>query len=244
MLKLKLNLNIVAIVLILSIALLYYNVVLRSPIVFGDEGNYASNARWIARNMLISKEHAFHGYPNHQFLLMKPVFYLFEASGWILLGELGIKLIIPTFSILTAFMIYLFLKEFERPKAGLVAAFMFLMTPSLITYGVMGYVDALLCLLLISSAYFLFKSFHNQRKIYPVLSGIFFGLSVLTKPSTLPFFIPFILVYFLLFERKKWKDLFLIFVIIASAGNSSISSDGGKVFSSIITISSPCTWLI
>ena len=50
--EMKINLSIVAIVLIAAVALLYYSVSLTSPIVFGDEGFYASTSKWIGRSGL------------------------------------------------------------------------------------------------------------------------------------------------------------------------------------------------
>lgn len=211
--KFKPNLNHLAVAVIIVVAIFYYNVVLNSPIVFGDEGNYASHARWTARNMLIPEEYVFVADTYHLPFIAKPVFYLFESFAWILFGEIGIKLLIPIFSILTAIMIYLFLKKFDRPKAGLAAALIFLLTPSLITHGVLGYADTLFCLLSLCSIYFGYVAFENNSKIHVGLAGLFAGLALLAK-ITAPFIFILFLAYFILFKKfKQWKFLILIFTI-------------------------------
>lgn len=211
--KFKVSLNIVAIILIAAISMQYFWVSLNTPIVFGDEGFYASTSRWIADNGILPKYlPLFQSDISHRPFTNKSFFIMFETFFWMLGGGLGLKILFPIFSVLTAFMIYVFMKKMGNEKAGIVALFIFLFTPSLITYGVMGYVDTLLALLSIMAVYFGYLAFEKSNRLHAVLSGIFIGLALLTKVSG-PYLLVLFFAYFLIFRKfSQWKIFALIVV--------------------------------
>jgi len=212
-----LNTNNLLILLLIGFFILYSSVSLTSPIAFGDEGFYAAESRWIAENSIYPIYEPMRGTEIlHEKIVIPPLYSITQSFMWLIVGEVGLKFLIPVFSILAAAMIYLFLKKFDKPKAGLVAAIAFLTTPSLVTYGILNYTDTLLCLLFICSAYFSYIAFECKRMSYYVLAGIFIGLSFLTKGSG--FLIIIILVlYFLLNvkfkEIKNWNILITILIM-------------------------------
>lgn len=213
-----LNTKNLLIFLLIGFFIFYSAVSLISPIAFGDEGFYAAESRWIAENGI---------YPIyepmretgilHEKIVIPPLYSIIQSFMWLIGGELGIKFLIPIFSILAAAMIYLFLKNFDKPKAGLAAAVVFLTTPSLITYGVLNYTDTLLCLFFICSAYFGYISFESKKMIYSILAGIFIGLTFLSKGSGF-LIIAILILYFLLSmkfkEIKNWKIAATILLIL------------------------------
>ena len=211
----KLNLNYIAAGVILIISLFFFSTVFSTDIVFGDEGYYSSTAMWIAQNHVLPKYvPMFQTEIYHEQFISKPLFILSESFFYLIGGEAGMKFLIPLFSILTAFMIYIFLKRYEKPKAGIVGALLFMLVPSLITHGVLSYVDTLLLLVSTCAIYFGMKSFEENNKQYAIVAGIFAGLSVLSKVSGI-FVMIFFILYFLYFKKyNKWK-LFVTIIIIA-----------------------------
>lgn len=206
--------DIIAVFSILLVGLLYYLVVLSTPIIFGDEGFYASLARWTAENKIFPKYDPSHETDIwHMPNIKLPLFVLTGSFAWLLAGEAGLKFIIPLFSILSAFLIYIFFKKVEMKKAGLAAALVFLFIPSVVTFGVMSYTESMLGLMFLVSAYFAFETFRTGNKFFAVLAGIFVGFTVLSKIQGV-LIGPIILAYFLFFaEKKNWKNLIIIFFI-------------------------------
>ncbi|MDD5416740.1 MAG: glycosyltransferase family 39 protein [Candidatus Aenigmarchaeota archaeon] len=208
----KINKDYIAIAMILILFILYLNVTLKSPIVFGDEGYYAYQARWISENNMMPNYEMFKDTNVFHLPFTKPpLFVLTEAFGF-MLGETFVKFLIPVFAALGALMLYIFLKKTVNAKAGLGAALLYMSTPSLITYGVLGYVDSLLCLLMICSLYFGYLTFEHGEKKNAILTGLFTGLAILTK-ITAPILLVIFVLYFIIF--KKYDKLKLLLIIIA-----------------------------
>ncbi|MFW9972924.1 MAG: ArnT family glycosyltransferase [Candidatus Odinarchaeota archaeon] len=212
-----LNTNSLLIFLLIGFFILYSSVSLTSPIAFGDEGFYAAESRWIAENGIYPIYEPLRGTEVlHEKIVIPPLYSITQSFMWLIGGELGIKFLIPVFSILAAAMIYLFLKKFDKPKAGLVAAIAFLTTPSLVTYGILNYTDTLLCLLFICSAYFGYIAFKSKKMIYCILTGIFVGLTFLAKGSGFLIFAILVLYFLLSMKFKKiknWKILITILIV-------------------------------
>lgn len=209
----KLNANLFALAAIIVSGLFYYSVVFSTPIVFGDEGHYASVGRWIAQNGIFPKYQPYWGTDVMRFPVAKPpLYYLFDSFAWLLFGELGIKLMIPLFSMLSAAMLYLFFRQ-TNAKAGLAGAFALMMLPGLITYGVMNYVEASLVFLFTCAAYFGYHGFEKNKLRYLVLSGIFSAFAIMTDITCL-FVAPLFLFYFFLSKKflkfSEWKNLAVI----------------------------------
>lgn len=215
--KLGANLFTVLILLVLLAAgILYYFVVLTSPIAFGDEGYYASLGRWVSENALLPKYEPYHETAVFHYLYIKAPFdILLNSFFWGIAGEAGIKIMIPLFALLAAAMVYLFFEKTEK-RVGLAAAFILLMLPGFITYGVMDYSDALLVLLFTCSAYFGFESLESGDRKKSVLSGAFLAFAILTKVTAV-FLVPLLIGFAFLKKFKQWKQLLLIFVVATVA---------------------------
>ena len=210
----KISITHIAIILIIIAAAQYFLISTTSPIVFGDEGVYASLSRWVSENHIIPE---FHPYFQNDIMMMRntylPMFPLIETFGFYF-GEIGTKLLLPVFSLLSAFLIFILMKSHGEKKAGIIAAITLLMTPAVITYGVMGYTDTLLLMLIITSIIFITKSFDHNKKIHILLAGITIALSILTKRSG-PLIIIFSILYAMKSQNKnKIKILITILIIV------------------------------
>lgn len=193
----------IAVLLLVAVsAIFYFSVTLTSPIVFGDENNYAVNGKWIGQNLIIPQyQPYFQTAVMHNLFSVKPLFYMFVALSR-MAGEFGNKMLIPIFSILTSLLIYVFLKKQGLPKAGMVAAFAFLMIPGLVTYGVLNYVETSLALFFAAAAIFGFYAFENSSAKNAVLAGIFSGFALLTDTTGI-FILPLLVLYFILLNAGK-----------------------------------------
>jgi 4-amino-4-deoxy-L-arabinose transferase-like glycosyltransferase len=226
------KLDIFALALVAVATLLYLRVTVSSPIAFGDEGYYASTARWIA-------EHA--TYPAYEPLVSTdislkpnnhvPLYFLFGSGTWLVGGEVAYKLFMPIYSALAAMFLYLLFRRYGQSWAGIAAAIASLATPALVTYGVLGYVDSLLYLLLAASSYFALSALDHGSKKHAALAGLFAGLALLTKTSGA--FAPVILItYFVLMRRwDRWPQVAIaltaMFLMIVPTTASNLLSYGG-----------------
>ncbi len=213
--NIKISTNLLAMLIVLVIGYFYWQVALSTPIVFGDEGYYAGTARWIAKNGIYPQYMPMDGSPvTHFTLLSKPFFITLESFAFLLGGELLVKLMLPLFSMLSALFLYVFMKKLGDSKAGLFAMLAFLLTPSLVTYGVLSYVDTLFVLLVIGALYFGHLSFKENDKLYTVLAGIFIGFATLTKNSGAVLGVFFILYSLYAHRLKNFRQLFVMFLVV------------------------------
>ncbi|MFZ3077895.1 MAG: glycosyltransferase family 39 protein [Candidatus Aenigmatarchaeota archaeon] len=193
----------IAVLLLVAVAgIFFYSVALSNPIVFGDENNYAVNGKWIEQNLMIPQyQPYFQTEVMHNLFGVKPLYYMFAAFSRIA-GEFGNKMLLPIFSILTSLLIYVFLKKNGLPKAGMVAAFAFLMIPGLVTYGVLNYVETSLALFFAAAAIFGFQAFAHKSMKNAVLAGIFSGFALLTDTTGI-FIVPIFILYFILLNAGR-----------------------------------------
>ena len=84
----KIDLNLVAIGLALAFFVLYAGVTLRSPIAFGDEGYYITNARLISENNMFPVFDEFYETKiMHPLFTKFPMFFLAESFQYKIGGE-------------------------------------------------------------------------------------------------------------------------------------------------------------
>ena len=207
--------DIIALTLIIAALTLYMYVTVTSPIAFGDEGYYASTARFIADNGI---------YPLYEPLVstdinlkptsQTPLFAITSSAIWKLGGEIAFKMSMAIYSALAAAFIYLIFRRYDRPVAGIAAAVASMATPIVVTYGVMSYVDSMSCLWFAAFAYFALSAFDNGSRLQGVISGVFAGLAILTKTSGV-FALMMIVAYFLV--QRKWDRWPVLAAVIITA---------------------------
>lgn len=184
------------------------------PTVFGDEGFYAANTRWIAENAILPEYEPMRGTEIlHEKIIIPPLYEVTQAAMWLMGGEVGIKLLIPVFSMLSAAMIYLFFEKQKKPLVGLFSSFIFLSMPSLVTYGVLNYTDTFLTMMFSCAAYFGFFAFEDNDKKNAILAGVFAGLGFLAKGSGF-LVLAMLAFYFIISKKFKSKKAFKTAIII------------------------------
>lgn len=202
------------ILIILASFFINFNVATPTPIIFGDEGYYASRGLWVLENLEIPKywnvysEDILFRY----FWLDVPLSILTISSFFSIGGEILVKSMNPILSILTGIMTFLLAKKMYSGKTGVLGMFFFLVLPCIITYTVFLYADMLLTLLMVSSLFFLLKAVKEDSGKYLVFSGIFGGLASLTKETGLLIVLLYLIVF--LYYRKDWIKKFGVLVLM------------------------------
>ncbi len=231
--------NYAAGILIAVAFVLYALVTLNSPIVFGDEGYYGTAARWMAKNLIIPEffPHFETEIYHERFSVSKPLFFLYETFGYFFGGETLVKILIVLPAVVGALLVYIIGKKYFGPPAGLAASVFFLLTPSLVTYGVLGYVDALFVMLVLAALYFGLLAFEKGDKRSLLTAGVFTGLAVLTKNSAL-FLLLFFFLYEIFIDGMKNKKYFIAIILI------SIIVVAPWLLRNQMLFGSPCYWKI
>ena len=114
-----------------------------------------------------------------------PLFHAIASFFYILLGDIGLRLVSPLFGSLTLIISYLIFRKFLSDRASFYAILFLSFIPIFIDYSVLGYVESLLTFLVVLSIYF---ALENKF----ILSGIAAGLAILTKYNGV-FIIPVLL---------------------------------------------------
>ncbi len=198
------------------------SVTITTPIIFGDEGLYASRGAWIWETKQIpqyyhiqSESEAFKSY-----FIRPPYMMTLLASVFGIGGEFLVKAFLPFVNVMTAMLLFLFVKKIFSEEAGILAALSLVIMPSFITYTVLLYVEAVLVLFVTASMYFLYLGLTENRKRHYLISGACAGMAALTDVGgfIMPILYFFILLYF---QRqnphefgKKFSTLLLIFFVI------------------------------
>ncbi|MEM5814511.1 MAG: glycosyltransferase family 39 protein, partial [Candidatus Aenigmatarchaeota archaeon] len=210
----KVRRDLLPVMAILAAGMLYYYVSLQSHIVFGDEGYYSSVGRWMADNAVMPVyEPYYHTDIYHPKFVKHPLHFFFNVGAWLLLGELGIKLLIPVFSVLTALLLYAFLKREGAPWLGAASALIFLMLPGVVTYGVLDYVETLNFMLITLALVFGYYTVNGRGLAHTLLAGVFLGLALLTDITAL--FAALVLLCYFVFSRRfgSWRNVLLVIVL-------------------------------
>ena len=211
-----------AVAMVLLVYILYLSISLTRPIIFGDEGFHAAVSKLMRDDATYHKWYplfydtadAKGGFVRPPLLYM--IFSGFALAGW---NEFIIKMVIPLFSVLTALLLFLWIRDLVSAEAGLFAAFLFLMIPSQVTYAVLFYSDGLFLLMVMASLLFFHKFIKTEKPIFLTLTAVFTSLSLLTKTSG-PIMLLFLLLYpFMTTERKKFlmaglKVLIVVFILM------------------------------
>ena len=187
--------------------ILEMNTVLKSHIVFGDEGFHAGIARWIAQNKEYPQWNPL-GYTNlsQTNFARPPLFHLLEAGFLLILGrhELIFKFLSPFIAALTLIACYLLVKGLYNKELGLISSLILIGLPSFVTYAVLVFDEILFVFNMMLFTFTFLLAVKENSKKYWMLSTIFAGLTILTKNVgiVLILFIPLAFLYILLKERN------------------------------------------
>ncbi len=221
--KILLGADVAAVIIVFIFWWIYSIASVGGNVLFGDEGYHAEMSKWISENKVLPKwtplfyetEYSKMGYlrpPLHHTL-----FAGLNIFGW---NESLLKVLLPIFSLITAFTIYILVRNMVSGLAGILSMLIFLLLPTVITHGVLAYSDSLFVMILTVALYTFYKHVKTGRTAYLLFSGIFSGLATITKISGI--IMPlFFIVYFALDGLKKEglrkaAVLFICMVLVAS----------------------------
>jgi len=126
-----------------------------------------------------------------------PLLFIIGAFMYMILGEVGLKLIAPTFGAIGIYYTYKLGRELFDEKKGLLAALFLGIIPSHIYLSSMGYMDSMVTGLSIAFVYYFHQTVKSNSSKGVVLVGVLAGLTALSKFTGLVVF-PFIVMYFVL----------------------------------------------
>jgi len=157
--------------------------------VFSDACMYFYQAKQIAADpsLLIA--------PNISYF--PPLLFIIGAFMYTFLGEIGLKLVAPTFGMIGIYYTYRLGCELFDEKKGLLAALFLGIIPSHIYLSSMGYMDSMVTGLSIAFVYYFHRAVKSNSNKKVVAVGVLAGLTALSKLSGLVVF-PFIAMYFVL----------------------------------------------
>ncbi|TSA45456.1 phospholipid carrier-dependent glycosyltransferase [bacterium] len=155
----------------------------------------------------------FHDHPFLYFFVQHIFFKIFGAS--VIVSRLTSALS----AVVSLFVIYLLGKKLDNIKTGLLAVGALALNSYFIWTGRIGLLEMLMAMFLMLGLLFLLKGLREDSKHF-LLSGLFFGLGLLTK-YTILYALPGILAYLIwkewrvFLDKKFWAGI-LLFLIVAS----------------------------
>ncbi|MFH0890137.1 MAG: glycosyltransferase family 39 protein, partial [Candidatus Aenigmatarchaeota archaeon] len=214
-----------AAVVLISLFYLYSfeTVTLSTPIAFGDEGFHAGTPRRMVENMEIPKY--FQATPVYAGAYFRPPLpHLVYAGVMLLFGTSDIvtKFLTPLFSFFTALVIFLLVKRIHSKEAGLTASFLYLVTPSIITYNVLVYSEAPLVFFFSVFLYSFYRYAKERELKFLITTGITAGFVAMSKFTGLLVFPLLIILFFLTGSdwKKHMKGFAALFIIALLVGTS------------------------
>lgn len=209
-------------VVIISLVLLYfitrlYNLLLLP--IFTDESIYIFWAKTIATTKSQWFISLSDGKPPILVWMIGILLSIFPSDMYLLAGRLP-SVGAGLFSLVGIYFLSRIL--FSSHKAGLIASFLYIISPFTLLYDRMALFDSLLSAMLIWSCFFAIKTAHTLKIQDAVFWGFFLGLAFLSKPTALVFLLltPIIFLLFIPFAsyKKEWKRMLLLIAVALGIG--------------------------
>ncbi|MFH1623229.1 MAG: glycosyltransferase family 39 protein, partial [Candidatus Aenigmatarchaeota archaeon] len=157
---------------------------LATPISFGDEGFHTRMAQWIGQNVEYPVWTPFTQSLAGKAGFDRPPFWnILEAGFFWLFGfhEAIPKLLTPFISVLSGLALYLGAKRFYNERIGFIAAVMLVTFPSVVTYALVFYTDALVTFFMLMFILTTALAFTGGKRMYMLAAGAFGALTLMTK---------------------------------------------------------------
>ncbi len=134
---------------------------------------------------------------------------IFGYSGWAMLLPQAVS------GTLSCLMIYLFVSKYFQKSTGLIAAFLFACTPSVVLVSRNNTMDMQLIFWLLLSIWFLMKSIDTGKWRWLFLCGVLVGVGFNVKMLQAYLIVPAVIVTYLIFTKGKVGKRFLAGAIAA-----------------------------
>ena len=167
------------------------------------------NANW---NDFIPSTNIIYGWPNIGF--RAPLLPYIISFFYALNLNFIIPIIIPLFSTLSVFLVYVLGKKMFNKNIGLFSATLFALIPINVLYGVKVWTDPLVVFFMLSTFISFWEGYELGDNKHKVLFGLFLALSLLARYTTL-WIIPVFLFYFIIRDKslKFLKDKYLWYAV-------------------------------
>lgn len=173
----------------------------------------------LARRLV--EQGAYYVPPNSEPDLLRPPGYpLFLVGIWSLFGRhpLFVTLIQLVISGLTAWLILLLGRELDRPRAGLVGAWLFALSPNVVLWSLMLMTEVLAAFLLVATFLITLRLERAGSRGWPALTGGLLGLSAYVRPISLTLIPVWGLITYLATRRKSGPRVALQSALLLLAG--------------------------
>ncbi|MEW5693274.1 MAG: glycosyltransferase family 39 protein [Candidatus Hydrogenedentota bacterium] len=127
-----------------------------------------------------------------------------------------VKIIQCLFNSFASVIVFLIAKIFFDEKIALLSGYITSFHPVIGIYATQLYSESFYTIIFLVGIYFFIKAFIDVStyKIYIILAGIFCGLCLLTRTSTLFYFLPLTAGYFIIYKDKRILKMALLFSTI------------------------------
>ncbi len=191
-----------------------------SPSIFSDEYYYSK----LARSFFFNHEFSIHNESN---LLYPPLYPIAISSAYLFSNMKDVYLLMKIINVLLIssiiFPIYFLLKEFLTKKQATISSIVISFFPPLFLMPIYIMAENLFYPLILWTIFLLYKSQKGNSWLYPILTGIFLGLSFLTKVLGVALFlvpITFVIINKLLKKQtisfSKLLVIYLLAILIIS----------------------------
>lgn len=147
-------------------------------------------------------------------IYMGPVYYYFMVPFlWLWkFDPVGPAIMVALFSVATIYLIYKLGSDFFQPAIGLMASFLYAISPLTIIYGRSSWNPNVVPFFSLLVIYSLMRAFIKNQKIYFVVAGLSLGVLVQLHYVTL-IFIPVLVIFAVIFRKKLTIRDIILFII-------------------------------
>ena len=178
-----------------------------------------SDAAWhlaIAENIAtlghIPQADTFRHYP---FLWHPPLFHLIAAQLYeTTANALIMQLLSPIFGVMTLFITFVFIRYLFKTDIALLTTFFLAVIPLHLYFSVISYVSTAITFLTIFCVFLYLRGISDGNQKMLVLSGLSFGLSILTKATGFAIVFILLIVFSLYYKKKKNAKVFSLLLTI------------------------------
>jgi 4-amino-4-deoxy-L-arabinose transferase-like glycosyltransferase len=172
-----------------------------------------SDAAWhlaIAEDIVklgnIPQADTFRHYP---FLWHPPLFHLIAAQLYEMTSNaLIMQFLSPIFGVMTLFITFVFIRYLFQTDVALLTTFFLAVIPLHLYFSVISYVSTAITFLTIFCVFLYLRGISDGNQKMLILSGLSFGLSILTKATGFAIVFILLIVFSLYYNKKKEVKLF------------------------------------
>lgn len=201
---------------LIFVSIIFFGALLRFYFAFIHPVN--SDATWhlaIAENIAelghIPQADTFRHYP---FLWHPPLFHLIAAQLYETTSNaLIMKFLSPIFGVMTLFISFAFIRYLFRTDVALLTMFFLAIIPLNLYFSVISYVSTAITFFTVFCVFLYLRGISDENQKMLILSGLSFGLSILTKATGFAIIFILVFIFGLYYKKNKVKVSNLLFTM-------------------------------